>query len=160
MSDNKKAGYKKPPVANRFGPGQSGNPKGRPPKRPGSTQRDPLDIIMAVLTEPVPVKANNRHRQMPAIEAVAQRVARMGANGNSRAARMWWELVDLVFAWENRHIPHGQMEIVYVDWEGNVLPEAPTPTPMPPNWKTPAIRWPKDRAKASAGKNPTTRSQE
>ena len=44
-----KVGYKKPPLGSRFKPGVSGNPKGRPKRKPPSL----VEVISKTLTAPI-----------------------------------------------------------------------------------------------------------
>ncbi len=121
MSDNWKGGFGTPPIANRFKPGQSGNPKGRPKKRAG----DPLDIIMDVLTRPITIEVNGRSYHGPGIELVAKGVARRAASGNSRAVKLSADLTDVAYAWESKNIPSGQMEVFHIDEDGKRQPGRP-----------------------------------
>lgn len=71
-------GYKNPPKHNRFKPGQSGNPNGRPPNVKTMTR-----ICKDILFEKVPV--NRGRRRMTRIEVIIRAVAKKGTQGNSRA---------------------------------------------------------------------------
>ena len=51
MSDDQNVGYRRPPVRTRFKPGASGNPSGRPKRRP--TFRS---VLMDELAAPVPTQ--------------------------------------------------------------------------------------------------------
>ena len=133
MSDNWKGGYKTPPMASRFKPGRSGNPNGRPKQRPRGHQNDPLDIVMRTLTQPLSIQVNGLRRRGPAIELVARRLARKAASGNSRSAKLAWELIDLVYAWEKQNISSGQMEVFHMDQDGIRRPGRPTRPPQPEN---------------------------
>jgi hypothetical protein len=71
-------GYRRPPEATRFKPGQSGNAKGRP-------KRLPPDIA-AILSEPVPVKAGGKARNMPSFEAALRKLVSGGLKERILAA--------------------------------------------------------------------------
>lgn len=57
--DDYKVGYSRPPRNSRFEPGQSGNPRGRPP---GS--KNLSSLLSKALDEPVIVVENNRRRKI------------------------------------------------------------------------------------------------
>lgn len=81
MTTPSEAGYRKPPPANRFSKGQSGNPKGRPR---GQHNRPPYD---AVLGQIVTVRENGVERRLTAAEAFLLHVTKRGLEGDSAAAR-------------------------------------------------------------------------
>ncbi len=75
MSDDKNVGYQRPPVRTRFKPGASGNPRGRPKRRP--TFRS---VLMDELAAPVP--------NQPAIsklQALVKTLVAAAIAGNARA---------------------------------------------------------------------------
>ena len=77
MSDDDEAvGYGKPPKKSRFRPGQSGNPRGRPPRlRPEEV--DPA----RVLDEPVRTQSSGTTRYVPAFEHVVRDLATRAMQG-------------------------------------------------------------------------------
>ena len=76
-----KIGYGKPPHHSRFEPGQSGNPRGRPP---GS--KNLSSLLKKALDEPVIVVENNRRRRIAKREAIEFINAEL--LGNSRGNRL------------------------------------------------------------------------
>ncbi len=66
-------GCGKPPKEYQFQPGQSGNPKGRPPKRKPKR----IDVA-AVLSEPLAVKNSGGRRKMPPLEVGVRRLVERG----------------------------------------------------------------------------------
>lgn len=64
-----------PPVEHQFKPGQSGNPKGRPPKLPRLD-----DLLSEILGE--------EKDGMTAAEAILKRIRQQAAQGNLKAAEM------------------------------------------------------------------------
>lgn len=90
-------GYGRPPLETRFRPGQSGNPRGRPRKRP---PEDPalasLDPLLAaslrVMSEPVPVSIGGRVRNVSGEEAVMRAVLDRALLGDNRSTRVLLDL--------------------------------------------------------------------
>lgn len=74
-------GYAKPPRHSQFKPGQSGNPKGRPPGA-----KSLQTIAREILTERIPVKrGDGTARKMTRMEALFTKLAEAAAKGNPRA---------------------------------------------------------------------------
>lgn len=73
-------GYKKPPVANRFQKGQSGNPKGK------EKMTKNLDTIKRdALFEPIEIQQNGRTMTVPAIQAILLKMRNNALAGDYRA---------------------------------------------------------------------------
>ncbi len=77
-----------PPVASRFRPGQSGNPRGRP-KRP----RGVGAIVAKALAEKVEAKENGRRLRMTKLEAAVTQLVNRAANGDQRATQFVFALL-------------------------------------------------------------------
>jgi hypothetical protein len=74
-------GYRRPPKHSRFKPGQSGNRKGRPPRR-----REALDVA-GLLDGPIPVSQAGAAREMSGFEVgVRKLVSRALKDGDLQAA--------------------------------------------------------------------------
>ena len=84
-----KVGYCHPPLATRFRPGQSGNPKGRP-----KGSRDLRTVVAAVAAELVEIKENDRLRRITKLEAVVKQLANRAAQGQERATKSFLDLFD------------------------------------------------------------------
>ena len=80
-------GYRRPPVASRFKPGQSGNPRGRPK---GSKNIDTL--CRSLLARKVTIQENGGRRKVSAVEAILLAAIQRAVRGDNRAARL---LIDL-----------------------------------------------------------------
>ena len=87
---NGEIGYAKPPAANRFQKGASGNPSGRPKKvarftsdQSASTRLN--DLILAEAYRPVKITEDGRTVEMPLIQAVVRGLGYNAAKGNMKA---------------------------------------------------------------------------
>jgi len=76
-------GYGKPPRHSRFEPGQSGNPRGRPP---GS--KNLSSLLKKALDEPVIVVENNRRRRIAKREAIVTQFVNQSAKGDLKATQL------------------------------------------------------------------------
>jgi hypothetical protein len=73
----------KPPRHSRFEPGQSGNPRGRPP---GS--KNLSGLLKKALDEPVIVVENNRRRRIAKREAIVTQFVNQSAKGDLKATQL------------------------------------------------------------------------
>jgi hypothetical protein len=78
--DNSAVGYGRPPLATRFPPGRSGNPKGRPRK-----QKSVGKIIQEALMIRVTIEENGRSRTMTAQEVIIRNLVNAAARRDVRA---------------------------------------------------------------------------
>jgi Family of unknown function (DUF5681) len=78
-----KIGYGKPPHHTRFEPGQSGNPRGRPP---GS--KNLSSLLKKALDEPVIVVENNRRRRIAKRQAIVTQFVNKSAKGDLKATQL------------------------------------------------------------------------
>ena len=90
QSDNlpERVGYGRPPIATRFRPGQSGNPRGRP-----KGARNLNTIIASALSERVAVNENGKRRRLSKMEAVVKQLVNRAASGEARATQLLLALV-------------------------------------------------------------------
>ena len=86
-------GYRKPPVAHRFKPGQSGNPKGRKPRSVNVATE-----LRALLLEPREVRIGGSTRTLTTSEVMLRRQIEQVVEGDIRAFNAIMELIE-------RHIP-------------------------------------------------------
>lgn len=73
-------GYKRPPVAHQFKPGQSGNPKGRPRGAKGLNT-----LVRETLGSELSVRTADGTKKISKIEAVLQKTLEKALKGDSRA---------------------------------------------------------------------------
>jgi hypothetical protein len=74
-------GYARPPLASRFKPGKSGNPKGRP-----RNSRNLKTIIQGALTAPVVLREGARKRSISKLEGIVLKQIESALKGNEKAA--------------------------------------------------------------------------
>jgi len=82
-------GYSRPPRANQFQPGQSGNPRGRP-----KGSRSVAAVLGAVLHRKVTVTENGRTRRVTTLEVMQRRLTNDAARGDPRATKLLLDLHD------------------------------------------------------------------
>jgi hypothetical protein len=87
-SNRFEVGYARPPVATRFQPGQSGNPRGRP-----KGARNLSTIVAAALGERVAVNENGKRRRISKMEAIVKQLVNRAASGEARATQLLLALV-------------------------------------------------------------------
>jgi hypothetical protein len=87
-ADNR-VGYRRPPKHSRFRPGQSGNPRGRPPG-----VKSLSDIVRKIVGQKVTVTENGRARRVPRLEAILLRAASEASRGDGRALRLLLQLTE------------------------------------------------------------------
>ena len=89
--------FAKPPLATRFKPGQSGNPKGRPYGSKSAITSLAEERIKTLILEEayrnIPVLEKGKRVAIPMISAVLRAVATNAAKGNNRAAMLFTTLV-------------------------------------------------------------------
>jgi hypothetical protein len=93
-AEETRVGCRRPPVATRFRPGSSGNPRGRP-----RGARNLGAIIASALGEKVQATEDGRTRRISKFEAAIKQLANRAATGDPRATQM---LIGLVQANEAR----------------------------------------------------------
>ena len=90
-------GYKKPPADTRFQKGVSGNPSGRPKgaknKLPHMNEERLKSIILEEAYRNIPVQDRGKNVSIPIAQAVVRSLAVNAAKGNSRAQRLFTEML-------------------------------------------------------------------
>lgn len=89
--DDYEVGYGKPPRHGRFQKGQSGNPKGRPPR-----SRNISTILQETLFRPVQIKEGGRSRKVSQLEAFMMLVTKTALSGDGAAANRMIRLLPLL----------------------------------------------------------------
>lgn len=96
MPKDYEVGYGRPPVGTRFRPGKSGNPSGRPKRKPSSR-----DIERKVLLEDkVRVTVNGRPKMVDPLTASLMVLRKEALSGNPRALDRFLKRVDALMAAE------------------------------------------------------------
>ena len=81
-------GYGRPPTAHRFKKGQSGNPRGRPPKVDRTVLPDQLTRdILAMADLPVRIKTKGKAVQVSTYEAALMKLRAMALDGHGPSLR-------------------------------------------------------------------------
>jgi hypothetical protein len=81
--DEQKVGYRNPPRTTRWKKGQSGNSKGRKPKR-----KSALELIDKLLTAPIKITFKGEENTALRLEAILMQLAQKQMAGSARAARV------------------------------------------------------------------------
>jgi Family of unknown function (DUF5681) len=82
-------GFGRPPKANQFKPGKSGNPRGRP-----KGSRPVGAVLQEVLRQRIPVTENGRTCRLPALEVMLRRLANDAMRAEPSAIKLILSLVD------------------------------------------------------------------
>ena len=84
-----RVGDRRPPVATRFRPGQSGNPRGRPRRK-----RHLGAVVARALSERVTVEeTDGRVRRLSKLEATVKQIVDGATKGDARATRLLFALI-------------------------------------------------------------------
>jgi len=97
-------GYARPPIASRFKPGKSGNPRGRP-----RNSRNLKTIIQGALTAPVVLREGTRKRSISKLEGIVLKQVESALKGNEKAALATLKMAAQVGLLE---VPEGAAETV------------------------------------------------
>ena len=86
-----KIGYRSPPKARRYQPGQSGNPKGRPPQ-----QKRFQALVRDVFDQKVKITENGRTKKVTVTKLVLTQLSRKAAKGDHRAIKEFVRLLERI----------------------------------------------------------------
>ncbi|HTW33271.1 MAG TPA: DUF5681 domain-containing protein [Rhizomicrobium sp.] len=78
-----KIGYRRPPRAYQFKPGQSGNPSGRPKAKPSLA-----DLLEEALGQRTTIRVRGRARKVTKLEAMTRKLADMAVQGDARVVKL------------------------------------------------------------------------
>ncbi len=78
-----KIGYRRPPKAYQFKPGQSGNPKGRPKAKPSLA-----GVLEEALAQRTTIRVQGRARKVTKLEAMTRKLADMAVQGDARVVKL------------------------------------------------------------------------
>ena len=110
MSSSKNGvGYGRPPIATRFKPGQSGNPKGRP-----KGSKNMLTLLREELDQKITVTSDGRTQRMSKRKVAVRQQVDRAVKGDPKAFAMMVKLegqVPAVDETESAGIPRGPSEI-------------------------------------------------
>ena len=81
--EESKVGYRRPPVATRFKPGQSGNPSGKRKARPTLSQ-----LLDRILSETVKVTESGKSKRMPKEEVFLRQFVTRAIAGDRQFSRL------------------------------------------------------------------------
>ncbi|MCR6732645.1 MAG: DUF5681 domain-containing protein [Afipia sp.] len=74
-------GYGKPPKANQFKPGKSGNPKGRP-----KGAKSEATMLVELLNRKIEIRQNGKVRKITILEGILHKLAEDSLKGNTKSA--------------------------------------------------------------------------
>ena len=86
--DGYRVGYRHPPLATRFRPGTSGNPRGRP-----KGARNLATVVASTLAERVVVTENGCRKRITKLEAAVKQLVNRAASGEARAMSLLLALI-------------------------------------------------------------------
>ena len=107
MMDDYEIGYGKPPERNRFQPGRSGNPAGRP--KGGRNKRS---VIREVIDRKVSLRENGRTRRVTVFEALVESMVAKALHGSMNDQIKLIQLIE-------KHVPEKLEDIpkeIIVHW--------------------------------------------
>ena len=107
--NDKKLGYKNPPKATQFKPGQSGNPKGRPK---GSTSTAVL--LKKALAKPLAFSENGKTKKISRDEAIIQTITVKAVKGDYKFVKLTMDLKER-FGFNQVDLPPTNIVITFED---------------------------------------------
>ncbi len=127
-NDDYDVGYAKPPVETQFKKGQSGNPKGRPPKDKSQRQ-----VALRVLSEKQRLNGQPRGARVlyTGLELVIMTVKQMAAAGHNQATKLLMKFLDRYDSHAHEHREVGYLVVperrTEEEWEAKYSPKDDLP---------------------------------
>lgn len=90
--NDRKPGYKNPPIHGQFQKGKSGNPKGRPKKKPPNF----AELVYKELLEEITVVENGNKRKISKQHAIAKKLINEALTGNPASLKLLQTYLDKV----------------------------------------------------------------
>ncbi len=82
-------GYRRPPISNRFKPGRSGNPRGRP-----KGKKNVATILEQELHKPIVITSHGRKKTVSVLEAAVRRLLEEALVGDLGALKLLLSLLE------------------------------------------------------------------
>jgi hypothetical protein len=92
-NDDYEIGYGKPPLASRFKPGISGNPRGRP-----KGARNSANVLRDELAQVITITEGGKPKRITKLEAIVKAAALKGLKGDPRPMAQLLDLLDKLSA--------------------------------------------------------------
>ena len=99
VAENEEVGFGKPPTATQFKAGKSGNPRGRPKKKPAPSaiphmsEERMKDIIQEEAYRPITVRDGDKLVEIPMFQAILRNLAVKAAKGDAKAQMAFTDLL-------------------------------------------------------------------
>ncbi|WP_051373167.1 MULTISPECIES: DUF5681 domain-containing protein [unclassified Afipia] len=123
---DKSVGYCNPPKHSRFQKGISGNPSGRPKRRPIAV--DPAGVLEQIDSEEIIVINNGKRKRMPKVEIDFRQLIAKATKGDVRSARLVFEMAEKYFSDEAQH-----------DVSPEIISQSEVVERFGPNWERYAV---------------------
>ena len=110
FGEDGEVGYRRPPRAHQFQPGQSGNPKGRPKGAKGEAT-----ILGELLSCKIAIREGGKLRKVTLLEAILTRMAEDSLKGNVKTAAFLLNRFSVLVSGEVGHVGLGEDDKAVLD---------------------------------------------